>query len=337
LQNLFGFIIYPMELGVVWLTLTVGGAGLGIILFTIIVRLVLAPLNIAQLRNARAMQRLQPHMQAIRKKHSQDRVKQTEELQALYKEHGVNPALGCLPMVLQLPILFGLFYALMHLGSAPSGYPHQTIEWAKSACNGHAVSTWHQWFQTCYSVKNMPGHPQEVWNLFHAKFLWLRNGLGQPDPLYILPLLAGATQWIQSRMMLTRSSDPQQQMMNSMMNFMPLMIIFFASRYASGLSLYWVTSTTIGILIQYPITGWGLLPVPWRRDDGPSGSGAKLKGAKPAPSLGIAPANEADTNGTNGTSGDTGNGTTGDSKTVATPRTRRKANRARGGRGGRRG
>ena len=90
----------------------------------------------------------------------------------------------------------------------------------------------------------------EVYNLFHAKFLWLSNGLGQPDPLYILPVLAGITQWIQSRMMMQKTSDPQQQTMNMMMNFTPLIIVFFASRYPSGLSLYWVTSTIIGIMIS---------------------------------------------------------------------------------------
>src|ERR1019366_7582485 len=101
---------------------------------------------------------------------------------------------------------------------------------------------------------------EHVFNLFHAQFLWLSNGLGEPDPLYILPVLAGVTQWIQSRMMMQKSSDPQQQTMNMMMNFTPLIIVFFAARYPSGLSLYWVTSTVIGIILSAKITGWGSLP-----------------------------------------------------------------------------
>ena len=76
----------------------------------------------------------------------------------------------------------------------------------------------------------------------------------------MLPVLAGATQWAQSRMMLTKTGDPQQQTMNRLMHFMPLMIVFFAWRNSSGLSLYWVTSTLIGIALQYKITGLGLLP-----------------------------------------------------------------------------
>jgi YidC/Oxa1 family membrane protein insertase len=142
-------------------------------------------------------------------------------------------------------------------------------------------------------------------------------------------------------MMLQRSSDPQQQMMNTLMNFMPLMIVFFAIRYPSGLALYWVTSTVIGILIQFPITGWGLVPFLGSGSIGgfggrpsPSrpaapkrpGSGA---GPKPSPADGLGP---VPTDGsTNGTDGQSSNGS-------AAPRPRKKANRARGGKsGGRRG
>ncbi len=259
MQNIFGFIIHPMELGVVWLAVHVSSAGIGIILFTIAVRLVLAPLLITQLRNAKHMQRVQPMVAELKKKHGKDRDALGKATMALYKEHNVNPALGCLPTLLQFPILIGLFYALLHLGQSPSGYPKH-ITYAKTVCSGFHISNMSGWLSHCYAISGAVGHPSQVFDLFHANFLWLSNGLGSADPLFILPVLAGVTQWIQSRMMLTRSSDPQQQMMNSMMNFMPLMIVFFATRYPSGLSLYWVTSTTIGILIQYRITGLGLLP-----------------------------------------------------------------------------
>jgi YidC/Oxa1 family membrane protein insertase len=233
-----------------------------------------------------------------------------------------------------MPILFGLFYALRHLGQSPTGYPDK-VNWAKSACDGHQVSNWTQWFHQCYSVHNMPGHADKIFDLFHAQFLWLSNGLGGHDPFYILPLLAGATQWLQSRMMLAKSTDPQQQMMNTMMNFMPLMIVFFALNYASGLSLYWVTSTLIGIAIQYRITGWGLLPRPTqvlallRRPSTPSrpstGKGSRL--AKPAAN----PPN-VELNGNDGAGTEPRRTAAGAAPRSATQR--KKANRARGGRGG---
>ncbi len=348
-----------MELGLVWLAVAVGHAGIGIILFTIFVRLLLSPLQITQLRNAKAMQRVQPMLAELKQKHGKDRQKMTEATMALYKEHKVNPAMGCLPTLVQFPILIGLFYGLIHLGASPLGYPHPN--WAGSTCDGHTVSGWNSWYQACYAIKNGAGNAKEVFTLFHANFLWLSNGLGRPDPLYILPVLAGVTQWIQSRMMLTRSADPQQQMMNNLMNFMPLMIVFFATRYASGLSLYWVTSTVIGILIQYRITGLGLLPETLRGgffQRGAGGLGGSRGGGGPRvprpdskpklPGGGMATipsgtarplvSSDGDLTGQNGIA-DHGSGEGAPPRTAsASARPRKRPNRARGGtRSGRRG
>ncbi len=332
--SLFGFISHPMEVGLIWLAITLGGAGIGIILFTIVVRLILSPLQITQLRNAKAMQRVQPLIKQLQQKHGKDRQALTQATMAVYKEHQVNPAMGCLPTLLQFPILIGLFYALLHLGSAPLGYPSHII-WAKVTCNGHHIAGWSQWFQTCYGVPGAAGNAKEVFNLFHANFLWLNHGLGLPDPLYILPLLAGITQWVQSRMMLTKSTDSQQQMMNTMMNFMPLMIIFFAARYPSGLSLYWVTSTLIGIAIQYKITGTGLLkptlagiPATFSSLVSPRpATQSRPKPSRQLPPKSETPVADVEPHG-NGATPD-GNGTR-----PGTSRPRKKSNRPRGGKGG---
>ena len=348
MQNIFGFIIHPMELGLVWLASNVGSAGIGIVLFTIFVRLVLSPLQIAQLRNAKAMQRLQPLMAELKQKHGKDKQKMTEATMALYKEHNVNPAMGCLPTVLQFPILIGLFYALLHLGQSPKWYQLTKVAQVDS-CNGHPVHGWAQWLQGCYSISGV-SDTQHVFNLFHANFLWLSNGLGAHDPLYILPVLAGVTQWVQSRMMLTRSVDPQQQMMNNLMNFMPLMIVFFALRYASGLSLYWVTSTLIGIAIQYKITGLGLLPETirgWTAGLGslgtrPNGGAARAptKGGKtlqPVRNLAGQQGEIQRKNSEPRIDGGQANGADGNGdvpRAAGVIRQRKKANRARGGRGG---
>lgn len=337
MANIFGFIIHPMELGLIWLAIAVGSAGIGIILFTIFVRLVLAPLNIVQLRNAKAMQRLQPKIAELRQRHGKDREAISKATMELYKEHRINPAMGCAPLLLQFPILIGLFYALIHLGQSPTGYPH-AITYAKTVCSGYHIHSMSGWLQHCYAISGATGHPKQVFDLFHARFLWLSNGLGKPDSLFILPILAGVSQWVQSRMMLTKSADPQQQTMNSLMNFMPLMIVFFATRYASGLSLYWVTSTVIGILIQYRITGWGLLPETLRSLSnylpGGGGGGSRSTQPRPSPKGGtaqqIAPSKEVELNGK-------GDSQTTPESTSPVVRTRKKANRARGGRGGRRG
>lgn len=337
MQNLFGFISHPMALALSWLANAVGSAGIAIILFTILVRLLLSPLQITQLRNAKAMQALQPKMAALKEKHGKDREAMSRATMEMYREHGANPAMGCVPSLLQFPILIGLFYGLLHLGQTPT-VVHGVVNWTKSSGCAAGVHSWSQFFKNCYSVSGSSVSTSHIYDLFHAHFLWLSNGLGQSDPLYILPVLAGVTQWIQMRMMATRSTDPQQQMMNNMMNFMPLVIVFFALRYASGLSLYWVTSTIIGILIQYRITGLGMLPRRLNFAGGVRMAGFTAKtpprttGAKPAKAL-------ADGNGqTEAPRAANSNGALNGKNGKAVDAQRKKANRARGGRqSGRRG
>jgi YidC/Oxa1 family membrane protein insertase len=194
--------------------------GLAIILFTIIVRLVLAPLYVAQIRSSKKMMALSPKIKELQKKHGKDRETLTRETMALYKEHNHNPALGCLLPLIQLPILWSLFLVLRDIANHPPLLHH---------------------------------------SLYTADFLWLSNGLGKPDPTHILPIVAGITQWIQQRMMLNPTNDPQQRQMNQIMQFLPLLIVVFAWSYPSGLAIYWVTSNIIMMILQYFIGGWGSL------------------------------------------------------------------------------
>src|SRR6266511_568660 len=133
----------------------------------------------------------------------------TQETMRVYNEYGLNPASGCLPLVIQMPIFIGLYSALITLSSHDHGDPQ-----------------------------------------FRESFLWLPN-LGDPDPLYILPILTGATQFLMQRMMTMPTSDPQQQMMNRMMTFMPLMFLAMTFQFASGLVLYWVVSNAFSMIQQY--------------------------------------------------------------------------------------
>jgi YidC/Oxa1 family membrane protein insertase len=89
-------------------------------------------------------------------------------------------------------------------------------------------------------------------------FLWLN--LGHPDSYYILPILVGGSMWVQQKMATQPSIDPKQQSMSNMMLWtMPLMFAFFTLQFPSGLSLYWVVSNVISIVMQYFVTGWGTL------------------------------------------------------------------------------
>ncbi|MCL5959635.1 MAG: YidC/Oxa1 family membrane protein insertase [Chloroflexi bacterium] len=110
-------IVHPLADALALLTGYIGNYGLAIILFTIAVKLVMLPLTIQQLRSSKAMMVIQPKLRELQKKYGKDREKLMQEQMALYKEHKVNPAAGCLPLLIQMPVWFGLYQALMLLNS----------------------------------------------------------------------------------------------------------------------------------------------------------------------------------------------------------------------------
>jgi YidC/Oxa1 family membrane protein insertase len=202
-----------------------GSAGTAIIVFTIIIKTLLLPLTIKSTRSSKAMQEVAPKVKEIQKKYGKDRARASQETMALYQQYGVNPMAGCLPMLIQIPIFFGLYRAIYNLSNENVG------EWAHG-------------------------------------FLWM-DSLAEADPWKILPILAGVFQFIQTRMMRPanqpRSDDPQQQIMNIMMNFMPLMVVLFGWTFAAGPVIYWATQSIYSVVQQWFITGWGSLGewFPW--------------------------------------------------------------------------
>jgi YidC/Oxa1 family membrane protein insertase len=202
-----------------------GSAGVAIIIFTIIIKTILLPLTIKATRSAKAMQEVAPKIKEIQKKYGKDRARASQETMALYQQHGVNPMAGCLPMLIQIPIFFGLYRAIYNLSEGNVG------EWAHG-------------------------------------FMWM-DSLSEADPWKVLPIMAGLFQFVQTRMMRPayqpKSDDPQQQIMNVMMNFMPLMIVVFGWGFAAGPVIYWVAQSVYSVIQQWFITGWGSLGewFPW--------------------------------------------------------------------------
>ena len=200
-----------------WLATTFHSAGLAIIAFTIIVKTLMLPLTVKSIRSSKAMQDLQPKIKELQKKHGNDRQKVSQETMALYQQYQVNPMAGCLPMLIQIPIFLGLYNAIMHLSTSGAGF----------------------------------------WN---QGFLWLPS-LAHPDPWHLLPIVAGLFQFVQTQMMRPanqpKSTDPQQAMMNSVMNIMPLTVVFFGWSFAAGPVLYWATQSVYSVIQQWFITGWG--------------------------------------------------------------------------------
>jgi YidC/Oxa1 family membrane protein insertase len=216
--------------------------GLGIIALTIIVRLILMPLTVMQLRSSKktteTMNVIKPKLEQLKKKYAKNPQKLQQETMKVYKEAGISP-LGCLssPMLLstiiQLPIYIALYRAILQgLAATPQdflGLSQNLYSWGL-ATHGLPVS---------------------------GDFLWL-NLANNGDPYFVLPVLVGVTQWISQKMMIQPTSDPQQQTMNNMMQIMmPLMMAFMTITFPAGLGLYFLVTSLVMMVIQYFIFGWG--------------------------------------------------------------------------------
>ena len=218
--------------------------GLAVIAVTIAIRLLLYPLFVIQIRNQRSMQELAPAMAELKTKYGTDKQRLTQEQMKLYKERNYNPAMGCLPLLLQMPLLLAMYSAFQFFVNTPAPDGVQL---------GNAI----------WPFLHNPIGAGEHLDLSVRWLPWLID-LGHPDPLFILPVLAGATQLISSVMfqpsVRPKIVDPQQKMMQSMQYYFPLITVFIAQSLPAGLGLYWVTTTIFGIVQQYFVSGWGQLP-----------------------------------------------------------------------------
>jgi YidC/Oxa1 family membrane protein insertase len=184
--------------------------GIAIIILTILVRVVTAPLTIKQMRSMERMRALAPKLKEIKGEFADDRQKQSEKTMALYKSEGVNPLGGCLPMLLQFPVFIGLFYAL-----------RSTIQLRQAPFFG--------WIDDL-SVPE---------SLFEIPVVGV--------PLRVLPLIMGATMVLQQRIT-PMQADPAQAKM--MMTVMPIMMTVIFYQFPSGLVLYWMVSNMLAIAHQ---------------------------------------------------------------------------------------
>ena len=249
---------------------TIGSYGVSIVVLTIIIRVLLAPLQQFQLVTSRRSmvetRKLAPQISEIKKKYKNDPAKVQAEQMKLYQEHGVNPLsgmIGCLPLIVQIPILTALYYVL--------------TDFARS----HHVAA-HFLF-----VPNLNENPNH-----HVIASWLPI----PTPEFLIfPLLAALTTLIQSRMLqlppLPNATDQElqaQQMQRTMVWLSPLMIGYFAMSVPAGLGLYWFVGNCVSIIQQSFVVGWGsVLPARFNRPVA-GGSGAKdatppRKGPGPGP------------------------------------------------------
>jgi YidC/Oxa1 family membrane protein insertase len=228
--------------------------GLAIILVTILIRLALYPLYVTQIRSQRAMQEVAPAMEELKRKYGKDRQRFSQEQMKLYSERGVNPAAGCLPLVLQMPLLIALYNSLLQLGCGLGPPPN-------NLCPGLT----HDMVES-FRYTFIP-NPIDIGGALDttAHWLpWITQGLQHRDPLYILPVLAGLVQLVASVMAMpakqVKSEDPAQRMTQSMAYTFPLITVVIGAQFPAGLTLYWIATTLFQIVQQYFVSGWGQLP-----------------------------------------------------------------------------
>lgn len=207
-----GILAKPLGYVLTWLYHVIGNYGLALIILTVVIKLLLYPLYKKQIMSTSNMSAIQPKVKEIQNKYANDKNTMNEKLSELYKEEGVSVNGGCLPMIVQMVVIIGLFTLLRN----PIAY----------------VGT------------------DEMMFAVHSSFLWIQD-MAQPDK-WILPIISGvatflATFFSQSQMAAGPNADSMKIMNYMMKYFFPVMILLLARSYPAGLAVYWAGSQIIQI------------------------------------------------------------------------------------------
>ncbi len=234
--------------------------GFSIILLTVIIRAILYPFIASQLKTSKKMQEITPHLNRLKEQHKNDSTRLQSETMKLYKEHGVNPVAGCLPLLIQLPLIWGLYGVLQEVVKTD---PNHVLSYVNHALYIPSLKLTHMWDTSFFGLPlgQTPSH------------LFPHVGVG----ILLIPVLTGVFQLIQSKMMFSapaaivpvkngkKGSVPEKKkeddfataFQTQSLYIFPIMIAFFSWTLPVGLSLYWNTFTIFGILQQYQISGLG--------------------------------------------------------------------------------
>ena len=207
---------------------TGGSLGLTIILFTIFIKLLLAPLTFKSIKSSKAMQDVAPIIKDLQKKYKDDKQTFAQEQMRVYQEYGINPLAGCLPVLIQLPVFLVVYQAMRQVSTSPNGVPN--------------------------------------WNGSRG-FLWISDLTkleGVADHLRILVFLAFIFQVIQTRMSLPNAAkraqqDQQTKLQSTLISVSTCLVLVFGWNFLSAMVLYWAVQAVFSAFQQYFITGWGSL------------------------------------------------------------------------------
>ena len=223
----FFFLTKPIFIALHYLNLWIGNMGLAIIGLTLIIKAILFPLAYKSYVSMSKMKKLQPEMEKIKESAGEDRMAMQQQVMALYKKEKVNPAAGCLPILLQIPIFFSLYkviFVTLELRHAPF------FGWVRDL--------------------SAPD-PSSFLNLF-GLLPWDTPGPGSVFVILsigVLPILMGITMWLQMKL----NPAPTDKTQAMVFAWMPWIFMFMLGSFASGLVLYWVANNTITFIQQYLI------------------------------------------------------------------------------------
>lgn len=234
MANLWNTLLYqPLLQALIFLYKITGSFGLAILALTVVIRAILVPVTIPALKSAKKMSELKPHLDALKEKHGSDKQRLQQEQLRLYREHGVNPAAGCLPYLVQFLVLIALYQVFIFF------LQHGKVD-------GMVVNMQFFWMDLAktdktYILPILAGATQLVLSLMmmpETKKLEIREKKLEQEKE-------------------KKNEDMQEQMQKQMLFLMPAMTVFIGISLPSGLALYWVATTVFSLVQQYFITGWG--------------------------------------------------------------------------------
>lgn len=220
MNTLIGWVAQPLGMLLSYLYGFFNNYGITIVVFTVIIRAILFPLYADQIKHSARMADVQPKMQALQKKYANDKEMLNIKMMELYKEEKFNPMRGCLPMLIQMPIIFGLFALLRN--------------------------------PTVFISSNT------MLMAVHESFVWIPD-LSQPDP-WVLPILAGIATFFSFSQTQAQTPMGDNNQMGSMMKmmkyFFPITIVWMGRSFPAGLTIYWFVGSVIQIFQTIGLNRW---------------------------------------------------------------------------------
>src|SRR3954468_19411249 len=250
---MFEFLARPLSSLLAFFYQLIPSYGIAIILLTIVVMLILTPFTVKSTRSMQAMQRLQPEIKRLQQQHKNDRQALNEAMMAFYKEHNVNPLGGCLPMLLQMPVFFGLYEAIRGVThNPPKGLDHSS-DLFKALCG-----TYDALAKTCSSAVNghisMKSFGMDLANAATSH----HSSVAAAIPFWVLIALTTGTQYYQQRQLNNRNpqaaaANPQLQMTQKLF---PIIFLVIYINIPAAVVLYFLVSNMLRIAQQGAMWKW---------------------------------------------------------------------------------